>query len=63
MNNNINLLYQKNSNTLSSLLNNAATSIGDTCNNSQSKLKHITNINNNVSTCSCMLHLILLQVT
>lgn len=64
MNNNINLLYhQRNSKTLSSLLNNAANSICKTCDNSQYKLKEITNTNNNVSTCSCMLHLILLQVT
>lgn len=59
--NNINLLYRSNqdSNKLSSLLYNAATSINEMCDNSQYKLK---NINNNVNTCSCMLHLVLLQV-
>lgn len=61
--NNINAFYHsKYSNTLSSLLNNAATTINETYNNSQYKLQRIPNINNNVNTCSCMLHLVLLQV-
>lgn len=63
MNSNINLLYRlKYSNILSSLLNDAASSINEMCDDSQFKLKQITNINNNVNTCSCMLHLVLLQV-
>jgi len=61
--NNINILYRsKFSDTLSSLLNDAATTIHETCDNSQYKLNRIANINNNVNTCSCMLHLVLLQV-
>lgn len=56
--NNINKYH----NTLSSLLNDAATTINETYNNSQYKLQRIKNINNNVNTCSCMLHLVLLQV-
>lgn len=63
MNSNINLLpCLKYSNILPSLLNNAATSINVTFDDSQFKLKKITNINNNVNTCSCTLHLVLLQV-
>jgi len=57
--NNMNILYK---NTLLSLLNDAASSLNETCDNSQFKLKLMTNINNNVNTCSCMLHLVLLQV-
>lgn len=61
--NNINILYRsKCSDTLSSLLNNAATTVYESCDNSQYKLSRIANINNNVNTCSCMLHLVLLQV-
>lgn len=58
--NNINLLYS--SNAFSSLLNDAATTINETCDNSQYKQNRLKNINNNVNTCSCMLHLVLLQV-
>jgi len=61
--NNINILYRsKRSDTLSSLLNDAATTVHETCDNSQYKLNRISNINNNANTCSCMLHLVLLQV-
>jgi len=61
--NNINILYRsKCSDTLSSLLNDAATTVHETCDNSHFKLNRISNINNNVNTCSCMLHLVLLQV-
>lgn len=61
--NNINAFYHsKYTSTLSSLLNDAATTINETYNNSQYKLQRIKNINNNVNTCSCMLHLVLLQV-
>jgi len=61
--NNINIIYRsKRSDTLSSLLNDAATTVHETCDNSQYKLNRLANINNNVSTCSCMLHLVLLQV-
>lgn len=63
MNSNINLLHcLKYSNILSSLLNDNATSINETCDDSQFKLKKLTNINNNMNTCSCTLRLILLQV-
>jgi len=63
MNNNINTFYRsKYSNTLSSMLNDAATTINETYDNFQNKLKGINNLSNNVNTCSCMLHLILLQV-
>lgn len=61
--NNINIIYRsKRPDTLSSLLNDAATTVHETCDNSQYKLNHLANINNNFNTCSCMLHLILLQV-
>lgn len=60
---NINLIYRsKFSNTLSTLLNDAATTLNETYDNSQYKFKRTKNINNNVNTCSCMLHLVLLQV-
>lgn len=60
---NTNVFYRsKYSNTLSSLLNDAATTINETCDNSQYKFQRIKNINDNVNTCSCMLHLVLLQV-
>lgn len=58
--NNINFLYR--SNTFSSLLNDAATTMIEMCDNSQYNLKRTTNNNNNTNTCSCMLHLVLLQV-
>lgn len=61
--NNINILYQsKCPPKLTSLLNDAATSVNETCDNLHYKLKQVSNINNNVNTCSCMLHLLLLQV-
>lgn len=60
---NINVLYRSRyPNTLSSLLSDATTIINETCDNSQYKLKKVANINNNVNTCACMLHLVLLQV-
>lgn len=58
--NNLNVFYH--SNTLSSIMNDATSTTNETCDNLQCKLKLISNINNNVNTCSCMLHLILLQV-
>lgn len=58
--NNLNLFYH--SNTFSSMINDATTTINETCENVQYKLKRISNINNNVNTCTCMVHLILLQV-
>lgn len=61
--NNINILYHsKYSSTLSSLLNDAATTTNETFDNPQYKLKEIKKFNSNVNTRPCMLHLILLQV-
>lgn len=63
MKNNKLFYHLKYTNTLSSLLNDAATTINETCDNSnKNKIKHIENINKNVNTCSCMLQLVLLQV-
>lgn len=57
--NDINKFYHsKYSNTLSSVLNDAAAAINETYDNSQYKLKGFNNFN----TCPCMLHLVLLQV-
>lgn len=58
--NNVNALY---SNALSFLLNDVTTSLNETSDNFQYKLKQKTYNNNNVNTCSCMLYFVLFQVT